>query len=97
MAARRTGGAVCVDFFVDLSVISCMGFGLKTIPCAYSVLPYDLWTVGGIKGLISITRNITTFIKVEIRESFFIKSAVTKKEAADMRHKYRVEKKLRAL
>ena len=84
-------------FFVDLSVISCMGFGFKTIPCACSVLPYDLWTVEGlIKGLISIIRHITTFIKVDLRE-FLIKSAVTKKEAVDVRHKCHVEKKLRAL
>jgi len=71
VAARRTGGAMCVDSFVDLSVLSCMGFELnKTIPCACSVLPYDLWTVGGIKGLISIIRNITIFIEVDVRESF---------------------------
>jgi hypothetical protein len=73
MAARRTGGAMCVDSFVDLSVVSCMGFGPKTIPCACSVLPYDLWTVGGIKGLISILRHSTTFTKVDVRESFFYK------------------------
>jgi hypothetical protein len=70
MAARRTGGAMCVDSFVDLFVISCMGFGLKNVPSACSVLPYDLWTVGGIKGLISIIRNITIFIKVDVRENF---------------------------
>ena len=88
---------MCVDSFINLSVVSCMGFGLKTIPCACSVLPYDLWTVGGIKALISAICNITTFIKVDVRESFIIKSAVTKKEAVDMRHKCLVEKKLRAL
>jgi hypothetical protein len=68
-----------------------MVFGLKTIPCACSVLPYDLWTVGGIKALISVICNITTFIKVDVRESFVIKSAVTKKEAVDMRYKCHVE------
>jgi hypothetical protein len=42
MAARQTGGVMCVDSFVDLSVVSCMGIGLnKTIPCACCVFPYD--------------------------------------------------------
>jgi hypothetical protein len=71
MAVRQTGEAMCVDSFVDLSVVSSMGFGLnKTIPRACSLLPYDLWTVGGIKGLISIISNIMTFIKVDLREFF---------------------------
>jgi hypothetical protein len=70
MAARRTGGAMCVDSFVYLFVVSCRGFGLKNVPCACSVLPYDLWTIGGIKGLISIIRDITAFIKVDVRGSF---------------------------
>jgi hypothetical protein len=65
---------MCVDCSVDLSFVSCMGFGHnKIIPCACSVLPYDLWTVGGIKELISIIRHITTFIKVDVIQSFFYK------------------------
>jgi len=62
---------MCVDSFVVVSVVPCMGFGLnKTIQCACSVLPCDFRTVGGIKGLISFIRKITTFIKVDVKQCF---------------------------